>query len=266
MAARISMAGAIAVAGYFGLNPPGFAAQVVALAFGLAASSIFPALMMGIFNKKVNRSGAIWGMISGIGVTLLYVFQYKGMFFVPGTAEMFLGGLHEELVHRHLAECVWCSRCAGQLRRGHRGVEGHRRAAGAHPAPGGRHPRTQRCRCCNRPLITPCRKAWPRLTRTGPFSFLCRFLALPQTRRQGRYRRPHLLDLNTHDNTLTRRRKMEVELDRDPPVSRTTQPVQLPQPRNARRAAPRTSRSATCAAAAASRPRRAFSISCAAVR
>ena len=86
MAARISMAGAIAVAGYFGLNPPGFAAQVVALAFGLAASSIFPALMMGIFSKRVNSHGAILGMVSGIVVTLAYIFAYKGMFFIPGTA------------------------------------------------------------------------------------------------------------------------------------------------------------------------------------
>ena len=63
----------------------------MAIAFGLAASSIFPVLMMGIFNKKVNRTGAIWGMISGIGVTMLYVFQHKGIFFVPGTA--FLGDM-----------------------------------------------------------------------------------------------------------------------------------------------------------------------------
>jgi cation/acetate symporter len=91
LASRIAMAGAIAAAGYLGLNPPGFAAGTVAIAFGLAASSIFPALMMGIFNKNVNRSGAIWGMISGIGITLLYVFQHKGIFFIPGTA--FLGDL-----------------------------------------------------------------------------------------------------------------------------------------------------------------------------
>jgi len=86
LAARISMAGAIAVAGYFGLNPPGFAAQVVALAFGLAASSIFPVLMMGIFSKRINNHGAILGMVAGIGVTLAYIFAYKGMFFIPGTA------------------------------------------------------------------------------------------------------------------------------------------------------------------------------------
>jgi len=86
LAARVAMAGAIVVAGYFGLHPPGFAAQVVALAFGLAASSIFPALMMGIFNKNVNNTGAVFGMLSGLGSTLIYIFWFKGWFFIPGTA------------------------------------------------------------------------------------------------------------------------------------------------------------------------------------
>ncbi|WP_221796972.1 sodium:solute symporter family protein [Oceanobacter mangrovi] len=85
MAARISMAGAIAVAGYLGLNPPGFAAQVVALAFGLAASSIFPALMMGIFSTRINNTGAVAGMLAGLLSTLVYIFTYKGWFFVAGT-------------------------------------------------------------------------------------------------------------------------------------------------------------------------------------
>nr|WP_321443650.1 sodium:solute symporter family protein [uncultured Cohaesibacter sp.] len=84
--ARVSMGVAIVIAAYLGLNPPGFAAQVVALAFGLAASSIFPALMMGIFSKRVNSKGAILGMIAGILSTLLYIFMYKGWFFIPGTA------------------------------------------------------------------------------------------------------------------------------------------------------------------------------------
>jgi cation/acetate symporter len=91
MAGRIAMAGAIALAGYFGLHPPDFAAGTVAIAFGLAASSIFPVLMMGIFNKRMNRAGAIWGMISGISVTMLYVFQHKGIMFIPGTS--FLGDM-----------------------------------------------------------------------------------------------------------------------------------------------------------------------------
>jgi cation/acetate symporter len=85
LASRIAMAGAILVAGYLGMNPPGFAAQVVALAFGLAAASIFPALMMGIFNKNMNREGAIVGMLVGLVTTLVYIFWFKGWFFVPGT-------------------------------------------------------------------------------------------------------------------------------------------------------------------------------------
>jgi cation/acetate symporter len=88
LASRIAMAGAIAVAGYLGMNPPGFAAQVVALAFGLAASSIFPALMMGLCNKKMNREGAIVGMLTGLISTLIYIFWFKGWFFVPGTEMM----------------------------------------------------------------------------------------------------------------------------------------------------------------------------------
>ena len=86
LASRVSMAGAIGLAGYLGFNPPDFAAGTVALAFGLAASSIFPVLMMGIFSKHMNKEGAIAGMIAGISVTLLYVFQHKGIMFVPGTA------------------------------------------------------------------------------------------------------------------------------------------------------------------------------------
>ncbi len=85
LSARIAMGVAIAIATYLGLNPPGFAAQTVALAFGLAAASIFPALMMGIFSKKINNTGAVAGMLAGLGVTLLYIFLHKGWFFVPGT-------------------------------------------------------------------------------------------------------------------------------------------------------------------------------------
>ncbi|MBU0664129.1 MAG: cation acetate symporter [Proteobacteria bacterium] len=83
---RVAMAGAIIVAGYLGLNPPGFAAQVVALAFGLAASSIFPALMMGIFVKRMNNVGAICGMLAGLGSTLGYIFWFKGFMFIASTA------------------------------------------------------------------------------------------------------------------------------------------------------------------------------------
>lgn len=85
LAARISMAGAILLATYLGLNPPGFAAQTVALAFGIAGASLFPALMMGIFSKRMNNKGAIAGMLAGLICTLLYIFTYLGWFFVPGT-------------------------------------------------------------------------------------------------------------------------------------------------------------------------------------
>jgi len=93
LASRIAMAFAILLAGYLGFNPPDFAAGTVALAFGLAASSIFPALMMGIFNKRMNKEGAIAGMVAGLGITLLYVFQHKGIMFIASTA--FLGDMPE---------------------------------------------------------------------------------------------------------------------------------------------------------------------------
>ncbi len=84
LSARIAMAGAIVVASYLGLNPPGFAAETVALAFGIAAASIFPALMMGIFTK-VNSHGAVVGMLTGLIVTLVYIFLHKGWLFIPDT-------------------------------------------------------------------------------------------------------------------------------------------------------------------------------------
>ena len=86
MAARVAMAVAIAVATYLGLNPPGFAAQTVALAFGLAAASIFPAILMGIFSKRINNKGAVAGMLAGLITTIIYIFLHKGWFFVASTA------------------------------------------------------------------------------------------------------------------------------------------------------------------------------------
>lgn len=86
LAARLSMTAAIILATWLGLNPPGFAAQVVALAFGLAAASLFPALMMGIFSKRVNSKGAVAGMLVGVVSTSVYIFLYLGWFFIPGTA------------------------------------------------------------------------------------------------------------------------------------------------------------------------------------
>ncbi len=88
MAARASMTVAIVIATYLGMNPPGFAAQVVALAFGIAAASIFPVLMMGIFSKRINNKGAVAGMLVGLIITLVYIFMYKGWFFIPGTANL----------------------------------------------------------------------------------------------------------------------------------------------------------------------------------
>ncbi len=85
MAGRIAMASAIVGAGYLGLNPPDFAAGTVAIAFGLAASSIFPALMMGIFSKTMNKQGAIAGMLAGIGITMFYVFAHTGILYIKGT-------------------------------------------------------------------------------------------------------------------------------------------------------------------------------------
>ncbi len=86
MAGKIAMACSIFVAGLLGLHPPGFAAGTVAIAFGLAASSIFPVLMLGIFSRTMNREGAIAGMLAGLGVTMFYVFAHKGIFFIPDTA------------------------------------------------------------------------------------------------------------------------------------------------------------------------------------
>ena len=81
IAARISAIGAVCVAGYFGINPPGFVAAVVALAFGLGAASFFPAIVLGIFYKKMNKEGAITGMIVGTSLMLFYMLKFKfGLF------------------------------------------------------------------------------------------------------------------------------------------------------------------------------------------
>ena len=79
--ARIGAAVAVVIAGYFGINPPGFVAAVVALAFGLAAASFFPAIIMGIFSKRMNKEGAVSGMIVGIGLMTWYMLKFKfGLF------------------------------------------------------------------------------------------------------------------------------------------------------------------------------------------
>ena len=99
MAGRIAAAVAILIAGYLGYNPPGFVAQVVAFAFGLAASSLFPVIIMGIFSKKVNREGAIAGMLTGLVFTMGYILVYKGVFFAPliaNTPDNWLFGISPE--------------------------------------------------------------------------------------------------------------------------------------------------------------------------
>jgi cation/acetate symporter len=82
-AGRVAAAVAIVIAGYLGYNPPGFVAQVVAFAFGLAAASLFPAILMGIFSSRINKAGAIAGMLTGLVFTFGYIVVYKGVFFAP---------------------------------------------------------------------------------------------------------------------------------------------------------------------------------------
>jgi cation/acetate symporter len=77
IAARVAAAIAVVVAGYFGINPPGFVAAVVALAFGLAAASFFPAIVLGIFDKRMNKEGAIAGMVTGLTLMLFYMLKFK---------------------------------------------------------------------------------------------------------------------------------------------------------------------------------------------
>ncbi len=94
VAARLSAVGAVCVAGYFGINPPGFVAAVVALAFGLAAASFFPAIILGIFYKRMNKEGAIAGMVVGIVSMLLYMIKYKLGWFdetLPDKSEWWFG-------------------------------------------------------------------------------------------------------------------------------------------------------------------------------
>ena len=96
VAARISAFFAVCIAGYFGINPPGFVAAVVALAFGLAAASFFPAIVMGIFYKKMNKEGAICGMLAGIGLMLFYMLKFKFEFFGGGSSEDYWFGISPE--------------------------------------------------------------------------------------------------------------------------------------------------------------------------
>lgn len=96
MAARIASAIAIVGAGYLGINPPGFVAQVVAFAFGLAASSFFPAIILGIFYKKMNKEGAITGMLAGITFTAAYIVYFKFINPAASTPDNWLFGISPE--------------------------------------------------------------------------------------------------------------------------------------------------------------------------
>ncbi|MCA9552066.1 MAG: cation acetate symporter [Myxococcales bacterium] len=93
MAARFAAAAAVILAGYFGINPPGFVAQVVAFAFGLAAASFFPAIMLGIFSKRANREGVVTGMVVGIAFTMAYIIYFK---FMGGTPAQYWLGISPE--------------------------------------------------------------------------------------------------------------------------------------------------------------------------
>ena len=96
-AARSAAVAAILVAGYLGVNPPGFVAQVVALAFGLAAASLFPAIFMGVFFKSINREGAVAGMITGLTFTVGYIIYFKSPWFgATNSADFWLMGISPE--------------------------------------------------------------------------------------------------------------------------------------------------------------------------
>ncbi|MEM9897181.1 MAG: cation acetate symporter, partial [Bacteroidota bacterium] len=87
---------AVVIAGYFGINPPDYVAATVALAFGLAAASFFPAIILGIFDKRMNKEGAIAGMVLGITVMMFYTIKYKLGGFGGGTAEDWWFGISPE--------------------------------------------------------------------------------------------------------------------------------------------------------------------------
>ena len=95
-AARIAATAAVCLAGYFGINPPGFVAATVALAFGLAAASFFPAILMGIFYKKMNKEGAISGMLVGVLLMLFYMTKFKFGWFGGGVEADWWFGISPE--------------------------------------------------------------------------------------------------------------------------------------------------------------------------
>lgn len=107
------MAVAIVVATWLGANPPGFAAQVVALAFGIAAASLFPTLMMGIFSKRINNKGAVAGMLCGLVFTFVVHLRVQGMVLHSGHGQPCR--YRRELGIWNLSTVDWCNRCPRQL-------------------------------------------------------------------------------------------------------------------------------------------------------
>jgi len=96
IAARVAAGVAVGIAGYFGMNPPGFVAEVVAFAFGLAAASFFPAIIMGIFSKRMNKEGAISGMVIGLTFTASYIIFFKFIRSELNSAEHWWWGISPE--------------------------------------------------------------------------------------------------------------------------------------------------------------------------
>ena len=118
--ARLAAVTAIGIAGYLGIDPPGFVAQVVAFAFGLAAASLFPAILLGIFDKRMNREGAITGMLAGLIFSLAYIAYFKFVSPETNSAEYWLFGISPEgigtvgaLINFTLALVI--SRCTGPV-------------------------------------------------------------------------------------------------------------------------------------------------------
>ena len=130
--ARVSAAFAVVLAGYLGVNPPGFVAQVVAFAFGLAAASFFPAIILGIFSRRMNREGAVAGMISGIAFTAGYIIHFNYVDPAANTPDNWFMGISPE-----------GNRVRGnahQLRSGAHGFPLQRTTARGGGSAGGQHP------------------------------------------------------------------------------------------------------------------------------
>ena len=146
------MAASIVVATWLGLNPPGFAAQTVALAFGIAAATIFPALMMGIFSTRINNKGAVWGMLTGLIFTVVYIFMHKGWFFIPGTNQF------EDTISGSLfgiqSTAIGCGRRSAELPGRVLRLRPHGRNAGAHQGAGRKRPHSARRRHGHGPLMS----------------------------------------------------------------------------------------------------------------